>query len=53
MNVISDEDIDRIVDVYINRTEIEKYAHVAKLDEVRGHDYNCNIPRYVDCRSIS
>lgn len=48
MNVITDEDIDRIVNAYINRTEVDKYAHVAKLDEVRGHDYNCNIPRYVD-----
>lgn len=48
MNVISDEDIDRIVNTYINRTEVDKFAHVAKLDEVRGHDYNCNIPRYVD-----
>ena len=48
MNVISDEDIDRIVDAYINRVEIDKFAHVAKLDEVRGQDYNCNIPRYVD-----
>lgn len=48
MNVITNEDIDRIVKAYINRTEVDKFAHVAKLDEVRGHDYNCNIPRYVD-----
>lgn len=48
MNVITDEDIDRIVNAYINRTDVDKFAHVAKLDEVRGHDYNCNIPRYVD-----
>lgn len=48
MNVITDEDIDRIVNAYINRTEVDKFAHVATLDEVRGNDYNCNIPRYVD-----
>lgn len=48
MNFITDEDIDRIYDAYVNRREIDKFSHVASLDEVRGHDYNCNIPRYVD-----
>lgn len=48
MNVITDEDIDRILDAYTERVDIERYSHVATLDEVRGHDYNCNIPRYVD-----
>lgn len=48
MNIITDEDIERIVDAYTKRVEIDKFSHVAKLDEVRGHDYNCNIPRYVD-----
>ena len=48
MNFITDEDIDRIYDAYVNRSEIDKFSHVASLDEVRGHDYNCNIPRYVD-----
>ena len=48
MNVITDEDIDRIVDAYIKREDIDKFAHVATLDEIRSNDYNCNIPRYVD-----
>jgi len=48
MNFITDEDIDRIYDAYVNRNEIDKFSHVASLDEIRGHDYNCNIPRYVD-----
>lgn len=48
MNVITDEDIDRIVNAYIERKDIEKYAHVASIDEVRENDYNCNIPKYVD-----
>ena len=41
-------DIDKIVDTYRNRKEIEKYSHVASLDEVKENDYNLNIPRYVD-----
>lgn len=48
MNIITDEDIDRILEAYINRKDIDKFAHVATLNEVRENDYNCNIPRYVD-----
>lgn len=48
MNIITDEDIDRIMDAYIKREDIDKFAHVATLDEVRKNDYNCNITRYVD-----
>ena len=28
--------------------EIEKYSHVATLDEIVENEYNLNIPRYVD-----
>ena len=38
----------QIVDTYRNRTEIEKYSHLATLQEVADNDYNLNIPRYVD-----
>lgn len=48
MNVITEDDISRIVDAYIARKNIEKFAHVASLDKVRANDYNCNIPRYID-----
>lgn len=48
MNVITDKDIDRIVDAYVNRSEIDKFSHVAYMDELERNDYNCNIPRYVD-----
>ncbi|MBE6735190.1 MAG: type I restriction-modification system subunit M [Ruminococcaceae bacterium] len=48
MNIITDEDIERIIDAYVNRKDKEKFAHVASLDEIRGNDYNCNISKYVD-----
>lgn len=48
MNIITDEDIDRIVDAYTKRVDIPKFAHKASLEEIRKNDYNCNIPRYVD-----
>ena len=47
-NMLLDEHIDAIVEAYKNRVDVDKFAHVASLDEVRGNDYNCNIPRYVD-----
>lgn len=39
MNVITDEDINRIVDAYEKRKNVEKFAHVASLDEIRKNDY--------------
>lgn len=48
MNIITDEDIDRIYNAYVNRSEIKRFSHVAKIDEIRKNNYNCNIPRYVD-----
>ena len=47
-NHLRDEDVDRIVNTYNQRINIEKYSNVASLDEVRENDYNLNIPRYVD-----
>ncbi|MED3269595.1 type I restriction-modification system subunit M [Bacillus thuringiensis] len=47
-NVLKDEHIDKILESYIRRENIEKYAHVASFDEILENDYNLNIPRYVD-----
>ena len=27
---------------------LDKYAHVASIEEIKENDYNLNIPRYVD-----
>ncbi|QHC86029.1 restriction endonuclease subunit M [Empedobacter brevis] len=47
-NMLREEHIDKIVEIYRNRTTIEKYSHLATLKEVEENDYNLNIPRYVD-----
>jgi type I restriction enzyme M protein len=47
-NYLRDEDVDRILDVYEKRIEVEKYSRTASIDEVKENDYNLNIPRYVD-----
>jgi len=47
-NKLRPEHILKIVDTYRERKEIEKYSHLATLQEVADNDYNMNIPRYVD-----
>ena len=42
------EDVDKIINTYKDRKEIEKYSHLATMDEIKENDYNLNIPRYVD-----
>ena len=46
-NRLKPEHIEKIVETYRNREEVEKYAHVASLDEIKANEYNLNIPRYV------
>ena len=47
-NILRDEDIDKIVSTYEKREEVDKYAHVASMDEIKENGFNLNIPRYVD-----
>jgi type I restriction enzyme M protein len=47
-NMLRDEHINKIIDTFRNRTELEKYSKRATLKEIEDNDYNLNIPRYVD-----
>ena len=47
-NYLRDEDIEKIVNTYVNREEIEKYSKKVSMKEIEENDYNLNIPRYVD-----
>lgn len=47
-NRLTEEHISKIVEAYANREDVEKYAHLASIDEIRENDFNLNIPRYVD-----
>ena len=42
------EDVDLIVETFLKREDVEKYAHVASFEEIKENDFNLNIPRYVD-----
>lgn len=47
-NILTEGNIDKIIETYKNRKSVDKYAHLAQLDEIEANDYNLNIPRYVD-----
>jgi len=47
-NELSDAHIQRIVDAYKDRKDIDKFAHVASMKEIEENGFNLNIPRYVD-----
>ena len=54
-NILRGSDIDKIVNTYRNRTELEKYSKRASIAvqtdgrlSIHANDYNLNIPRYVD-----
>jgi len=47
-NILLEEHIDKIVTAYRGRINIDKYAYLAGIDEIRSNEFNLNIPRYVD-----
>lgn len=47
-NKIEDKHISKILHAYHERNDIDKFAHVASLNEIKENEYNLNIPRYVD-----
>lgn len=47
-NTMSAENIDHVVELYLNREPVDKEASVAGFDIIKENGYNLNIPRYVD-----
>ena len=47
-NYMDQEHIDKIIDAYMARQDMDKFAHLASYEEIKENDYNLNIPRYVD-----
>ena len=47
-NRLLPEHINKIVDTYKQRKELEKYSSRVPLQTIKDNDYNLNIPRYVD-----
>lgn len=47
-NILTEDNINKIITTYQNREELEKFSHLATLEEIEENDFNLNIPRYVD-----
>lgn len=47
-NKLTPENIDRIVDVFAKREEVEHFSHLASYEEVSGNDYNLSVSTYVE-----
>lgn len=47
-NYITNEDIDKIMQAYQERKDIEHFCSIVSLDKIRENDYNLNIPLYVE-----
>ncbi|WP_313232131.1 type I restriction-modification system subunit M [Tissierella praeacuta] len=47
-NKLRDEDIEKVVKIFDEYKDVEKYASVVDLDTIKENDYNLNISRYVD-----
>lgn len=47
-NRLTNENLQKIFETYVERKETPKYSHRATIGEIRENEYNLNIPRYVD-----
>ena len=47
-NKLTQANMDRIVDTFANRSEIEHFAHLASYDEIVENDYNLSVSTYVE-----
>jgi len=47
-NVLREEDVNRIVEGFVERKTVDKFSYLATIEEVKENDWNLNIPRYVD-----
>ena len=47
-NVMEEEHIDKVLELYHNRKTVEKLAYLASFEDIKANDFNLNIPRYVD-----
>ncbi|MBN2251879.1 MAG: SAM-dependent DNA methyltransferase [Candidatus Altiarchaeota archaeon] len=46
LNILSDENIKKIVEIYRKHSDEEGFSHVADIGEIRKNDYNLNVTLY-------
>jgi type I restriction enzyme M protein len=51
-NRLRERDIHKIVDVFTRHLEVPGYSRFVPNEEIAGHDYNLNLPRYIDSSEL-
>lgn len=46
-NILRPQDIDKIIDTYQYRKDVERFSRKVPMDEIKANEYNLNITRYV------
>ena len=49
-NFLRNSDVKRIFNAVMQRKDIDHFAHLASLDEIKKNDYNLNVPRYISAK---
>ncbi|MBU2465832.1 MAG: N-6 DNA methylase [Bacteroidetes bacterium] len=47
-NRLREQDICKIIDVWSEQAELQKFSHFATNEEIEKNEYNLNLPRYID-----
>lgn len=47
-NILRESDIEKIVSAFRNYKEVDRYCHIADLEELKENGFILNVPRYVD-----
>lgn len=47
-NRLRQQDISKITQVFRDYKNVEKYCHIAEIEEIKENGFNLNVPRYVD-----
>lgn len=47
-NRLSKDNIDKIVEAYAKRENVDHFAHLASIEEIEEHNYNLSVSTYVE-----
>ena len=47
-NLLLEDHISKIIETFKSRLNVEKYAQVVPISDIKKNNFNLNIPRYVD-----
>ena len=51
-NNLRDSDVQKIVSAFKDYKDIDRYCHIADIEELKENEFNLNVPRYVDISEL-